>query len=201
MSEPTKYEQLVKKIQNTRVFVIPLMLTLVVMAVPQFREGIVTIYGFIRPTPPEQPKAFAPNKCELHGEEIQFCNIVRTQRVDFVRINSITYKSAIDGQYLWLKNAYPSYKHESQALVSIGVEIDSGDKSAGMKDADLLCDVHVISLPDGFQKRVYFDMSAWRGEIISPGHPIERKDGDIIREGLKNFSANPYKVSPRQGQK
>ncbi len=136
----TRYDYLVNVLLNNWIIAIIVIVAIVLMAIPQVRDGIKVLTSFIN-----RKKEFVS---EYADEKITFDVKLRSQDFDVVKIHATTHTLGVHAEKEWLNKFYPGYENNMQLLD----QITTGDGKI------LTFDILPI-YKDDKKKDIYFDIT------------------------------------------
>ena len=136
----TRYDYLVNVLLNNWIIAIIVIVAIVLMAIPQVRDGIKVLTSFIN-----RKKEFVS---EYADEKITFDVKLRSQDFDVVKIHATTHTLGVRAEKEWLNKFYPGYENNMQLLD----QITTGDGKI------LTFDILPI-YKDDKKKDIYFDIT------------------------------------------
>ena len=104
----TKYDNIVNCLLNNLIVAILVLIVIVVMAIPQFRDGIKTLFSLFK-----SKKEFV---IEYADEKITFEVKLRSQDFDVVKIHATTHTLGVRAEKEWLNKFYSGYENNMQLL-------------------------------------------------------------------------------------
>jgi len=110
----TKYDYIVNLLLNNWIVAIIVIITVVLIAIPQVRDGIKTIYSLFK-----RKKEFVS---EYADEKITFEVKLRSQDFDVVKIKATTHSLGVRAEREWLNKYYPDYENNTQLLDHITLD-------------------------------------------------------------------------------
>jgi len=144
----TKYDLIVGFFLNNWVLSVVVLICVVLMAIPQVRDGFKMVCEFLR----YAFKRWIKKDIYIYqkdGEKVVMTRILRSKKLDVVRIDTTSHDLGIRSEYAWLKAFYPKFEHPMQCLSMI--ETEQGEK---------VFDSFPISNRDS-SKEIYFDISSF----------------------------------------
>ena len=120
--ESTIYDEFVNRLLNIPLIAIIVVLVVVLMAIPQIRDGIIALLSFTR------KKEFV---YKHKNERITFEEKLISRDFDIVKINATTHWLGVVAEREWLKHKYPGYKNCMQVLNHV-------QTNEGLKTFDIL---------------------------------------------------------------
>ena len=103
----TKYDYIVNLLFNNWIIAIVVILAILIMALPQLRDGLKMLWPFSR------EKEFVS---EYADEKITFEVKLRSQNFDVVKIHATTHSLGVHAEREWLNKFYPGYENNMQLL-------------------------------------------------------------------------------------
>lgn len=103
----TKYDYIVNLLFNNWIIAIVVILAILIMALPQLRDGLKMLWPFSR------KKEFVS---EYADEKITFEVKLRSQNFDVVKIHATTHSLGVHAEREWLNKNYPEYTNKMQSL-------------------------------------------------------------------------------------
>lgn len=103
----TKYDYIVNLLFNNWIIAIVVILAILIMALPQLRDGLKMLWPFSR------KKEFVS---EYADEKITFEVKLRSQNFDVVKIHATTHSLGVHAEREWLNKNYPEYTNNMQSL-------------------------------------------------------------------------------------
>jgi hypothetical protein len=103
----TKYDYIVNLLFNNWIIAIVVILAILIMALPQLRDGLKMLWPFSR------KKEFVS---EYADEKITFEVKLRSQDFDIVKIHATTHSLGVRAEREWLNKEYPGYTNNMQFL-------------------------------------------------------------------------------------
>lgn len=164
----TKYEYIVNLLLNNWIIAIVVIIAILIMALPQLRDGLKMLWPFSR------KKEFVS---EYADETITFDVKLRSQDFDVVKIHATTHILGVRAEREWLNKNYPEYTNNMQFLRHI--KINDGK--------ELTFDI--LPIQKGNKKKdIYFDITDFfDGAHVSFTGNVhkyaEQKICDIYRKG------------------
>ncbi|MEJ2313772.1 MAG: hypothetical protein P8Y85_03140 [Nitrospirota bacterium] len=155
----TKYDYIVDWIKNQWPIAIALIILVVLMAIPQVRDGIHTIRYWLVSLFKRTNKSEnnAPPIVDVNGERITFTEMIRSSQFDVIKVHAHTHSFGINAEYIWINHRYPKYEFLKQTLTTL--ELMSGKSK--YETNQIHFDVITIQLPNGKKKEIYFDISSF----------------------------------------
>ena len=154
----SKYEQIIGWFENHWVTAVILIIIVVIMAIPQVRDGALLLWSWMkRLFQKHQKKLKQVITFHLKGEDITCTVLLRSLMQDVVCIDAHTHPLGIAAEYQWISQEYPDCKTVRQALTTL--ESMSGEKKKD--DNQIYFDVITIKTKDDLQKDIYFDISSF----------------------------------------
>lgn len=173
-----KYDQIVKWFESHWVTALILILLLIIMSLPQVRDGLVLIYSWIKRLFKRELKATAQNlpiEFEVSGEKVTFTELLRSVQHDVVKVHAHTHILGVAAEHVWIQHRYPGSELLKQSLTTL--ELITGKKKY-QKD-QIHFDIIKIRLMTGRNKKVYFDISSFFGggatSFLNPNEFIAKK--------------------------
>ena len=135
----TKYDYIVNLLLNNWIIAIFVIIAILIMALPQLRDGLKILWPFSR------KKEFVS---EYADEKITFEVKLRSQDFDIVKIHATTHSLGVRAEREWLNKEYPGYTNNMQFLRHI--ETNDGK--------ELTFDI--LPIQKGNKKKdIYFDIT------------------------------------------
>lgn len=135
----TKYDYIVNLLFNNWIIAIVVILAILIMALPQLRDGLKMLCPFSR------KKEFV---CEYADEKITFDVKLRSQDFDIVKIHATTHSLGVHAEREWLKKYYPGYENNMQFLDHVTT------------DDGRIIDFDILPIYKGNKKKdIYFDIT------------------------------------------
>ena len=135
----TKYDYIVNLLFNNWIIAIVVILAILIMALPQLRDGLKMLWPFSR------KKEFVS---EYADEKITFEVKLRSQNFDVVKIHATTHILGVRAESDWLNKNYPEYTNNMQYLRNI--------KTNDGKELTF----DILPIQKGNKKKdIYFDIS------------------------------------------
>lgn len=161
--ESTIYDEFVNWLLNIPLIAIIVVAVVVLMAIPQIRDGIITLLSFTR------EKEFV---YEYKNERITFEEKLISRDFDIVKINATTHWLGVVAEKEWLKHKYPGYKNCMQVLNHV-------QTNKGLKTFDIL------PIEKGnMKKKIYFDITSfYKGASVS----VFKNISDYAEEKIKDL--------------
>lgn len=106
----TKYDYIVNLLLNNWIIAIFVIIAILIMALPQLRDGLKILWPFSR------KKEFVS---EYADEKITFDVKLRSQDFDVVKIHATTHTLGVRAEKEWLNKFYPEYENNMQLLDQI----------------------------------------------------------------------------------
>ena len=103
----TKYDYIVNLLLNNWIIAIFVIIAILIMALPQLRDGLEMLWPFSR------KKEFVS---EYADEKITFEVKLRSQNFDVVKIHATTHSLGVHAEREWLNKNYPEYTNNMQSL-------------------------------------------------------------------------------------
>ena len=103
----TKYDYIVNLLLNNWIIAIFVIIAILIMALPQLRDGLKILWPFSR------KKEFVS---EYADEEITFEVKLRSQDFDIVKIHATTHSLGVRAEREWLNKEYSGYTNNMQFL-------------------------------------------------------------------------------------
>ena len=103
----TKYDYIVNLLLNNWIIAIFVIIAILIMALPQLRDGLKILWPFSR------KKEFVS---EYADEKITFEVKLRSQDFDIVKIHATTHNLGVRAEREWLNKEYPGYTNNMQFL-------------------------------------------------------------------------------------
>jgi hypothetical protein len=103
----TKYDYIVNLLFNNWIIAIIVIIAILIMALPQLRDGLKILWPFSR------EKEFVS---EYADEKITFEVKLRSQDFDIVKIHATTHSLGVRAEREWLNKEYPGYTNNMQFL-------------------------------------------------------------------------------------
>lgn len=103
----TKYDYIVNLLLNNWIIAIFVIIAILIMALPQLRDGLKILWPFSR------KKEFVS---EYADEKITFEVKLRSQDFDIVKIHATTHGLGLRAEREWLNKNYPEYANNMQSL-------------------------------------------------------------------------------------
>lgn len=122
----TKYERLVNWFQDNPISAVLLLLLVIVMAIPQVRDGALCIWRLSyrkKKESSDEPFVF-----KVREEAVTFDELVRSTSLDIVRVNAHTHVVGIMAEHAWIRKRYPGAEFRQQELRAL--RLDTGDRKA-----------------------------------------------------------------------
>ena len=136
----TRYNYLVNVLLNNWIIAIIVIVAIVLMAIPQVRDGIKVLTCFIN-----RKKEFVS---EYADEKITFDVKLRSQDFDVVKIHATTHSLGVRAEREWLHKNYPGYESNLQLIDHIY-----------MKEGKRIT-FDILSIHKGNKKKdIYFDIT------------------------------------------
>jgi hypothetical protein len=110
----TKYDYIVNLLLNNWIVAIIVIITVVLIAIPQVRDGIKTICSLFK-----RKKEFVS---EYADEKITFEVKLRSQDFDVVKVKATTHSLGVRAEREWLNKYYPDYENNTQLLDHITLD-------------------------------------------------------------------------------
>lgn len=149
----TKYDIIVNFFLNNWYFAIIVIVCVIIIAIPQIREGIKMLYDILRSTFKKLKKkdVFIYEK---NGERGVLTRILNSKQLDVIKVDTQSHDIGIQSEYAWLKKFYPKFKHPMQHLSML--ETEQGEKVFDM-----------FPITNGeTSKKIYFDITSFFKEPI-----------------------------------
>ena len=149
----TKYDIIVNFFLNNWYFAVAVLVCVMLIAIPQIREGIKMLYDILR-------SAFKNLKkkdvftYKNNGEVVILTRILNSRQLDVIKVDTTSHDLGIQSEYAWLKKFYPKFEHPMQCLGTLDTE--QGEKVFDMFPI-IKGDVH---------KKIYFDITIFYHEPI-----------------------------------
>lgn len=185
----SKYDQIIEWFKNYWITALILILILVIMSIPQIRDGLVLIYSTIKKVfirHQQKPDLNAPIELEVSGEKVTFTELLRSVHHDVVKIHAYTHALGVAAEHVWIRCRYPEYEFLEQSLTTI--DLISGEKK--YRNDQIHFDIIKIRLKSGTEKEIYFDISSFfGGEALSHMNPdefIARKISKLYKKHRSN---------------
>ena len=160
----TMYDNIVNWLLNIPLVAFIILVVVVLMAIPQIRDGIKTILSMLK-----KKEVFV---YEVDNEKITFEEKLISRDFDIVKINATTHWLGIIAERKWLEHKYPGYKNCMQILNHI-------QTNEGIKTFDIL----PIERED-IKKKIYFDITSfYKGASVS----VLKNVGDYAEEKIKSI--------------
>lgn len=140
--EVTMYDKFIQWALNNITIVAIVLISSILMALPQIKEGCKSIYNLFRLFLREKPFV-----SEYADEVITFEEKLISYDFDIVKINAITHKLGVFSEYEWLNKKYSRYKKCTQSLMHV-------DTPQGKK----IFDVFLI-MKGSIKKEIYFEIT------------------------------------------
>ena len=135
----TKYDYIVNLLLNNWIIAIFVIIAILIMALPQLRDGLKILWPFSR------KKEFVS---EYADEKITFEVKLRSQDFDIVKIHATTHSLGVRAEREWLNKEYPGYTNNMQFLRHIRTS----------DGKELTFDILPIQ-KDNKKKDIYFDIT------------------------------------------
>ncbi len=158
----SRYDQIVEWFKNHWITALILILLLVIMSLPQVRDGLVLIYSAIKRIfnkHQNKPNPDAPIELEVSGEKITFAELLRSVQHDVVKVHAHTHAIGVAAEHVWIERRYPESVFLEQGLTTL--DLISGKKK--YRNDQIHFDIIKIRLKNGTKKEVYFDISSFFG--------------------------------------
>lgn len=154
------YIKIVNWLQDNIIIASILILAAIIMAIPKLRDGVLCLWGWLRPKKKSSPDD--PLELRIKGELVTFDELMRSIKLDIVRVNAHTHLIGVMAEHAWVSKRYPGYKLRSQALHF-------------MKDANIgekAFDIFTFTCADETTKQVYFEITSFfDGKVDSDSSP------------------------------
>jgi len=161
----TKYEKLVNVFQDNLIIAVMLLILAVIMAIPSVRDGIVCLWHWIRPK--RKPSPDDPFEIKYKGETVTFDELVRSTKLDIVRVNAHTHMLGVMAEHAWVRKRYPGSDFRQQSLWFL----ESDTKNPKDRKA---FDIIIFKRDDGATKEIYFEINSFfDGKTSSNSSPSE----------------------------
>lgn len=147
----TTYDKIVNILLNNWIIAIIVLISVIVIAIPQLRDGVKMFFGFFY-------KKRESNKIIYADETISFDVKLLSQDFDIVKINATTHILGVSAEYEWIKKHYPDYNVNSQALSQVKL----ADNSV------LYFDKISISKEHKYYKSIWFDITSFYEGASAP---------------------------------
>ena len=144
----TKYDLIVGFFLDNWIFAVIALICVILMSIPQVRDGFKMVCGIVQDIFKRWKKKDIYTY-KRNGETVILTRILKSKKLDVVRIDTTSHDLGIQSEYAWLKAYYPKSKHPMQCLTMIQTE--QGEK---------VFDNFPIS-NDGNSKEIYFDISSF----------------------------------------
>lgn len=149
MDTPSLYDKVLKSLLDIPVIAYFLLICVVLIAIPQIREGIVFIFSCFK----SKNKDFV---LKYSDETITFEELLLSRDFDIIRINATTHRLGVSSEYEWLSHKYPGHIKHMQRLTQI--QTNTGEK---------VFDIIQISI-GAKNKDIYFDISSFYNGAYVP---------------------------------
>lgn len=113
------YNLIVDSILNHWLIALIVLISTVIIAIPQLRDGLKTILKLFK----RKEKEF---KIEYPDETITFDEKINSRYFDVVKIHATTHMYGVAAENKWLKKKYPKYKKNMQSLYHL--PLDNGNE-------------------------------------------------------------------------
>lgn len=166
----TKYDIIVDFFLNNWFVAIVVLICVILMAISPVREGLKTLCEILR----EVIQRWIKNdiyKYKKNGETVVMTRILKSKKLDVVRIDTTSHDLGIQSEYAWLKAYYPQFQHPMQYLSIIPTE-------QGEKVFD-----HFPITRKNISKEIYFDISSFFEEPLE----ILMDDDEYISHKIKKI--------------
>lgn len=154
-----------------------LIISLLVTVIGGLLVGLVLYYVFgigkNKTSKKDSEKTF---KLKFAEEEITFMELMRSLKMDVIKINAHDHTLGIRAEYAWMEKEYPKSKTRGQSLKKI--EIDSKKD----KKRVIMFDIHKLQILDGREKQICFEISSFftpgKADSLKPGY-VDQKLKDL----------------------
>lgn len=163
----TLYDKIILWALNHPVISTIALISTIIMAVPQIRDGIICIYKMFFPE--HNDKKFI---IEYADEKITVEELLSSQDFDIVKIHATTHSLGVYAERKWLKRKYPDYENCLQMLTHI-------DTKQGKKTFDIL-----PIIKGNIKKDIYFDITDfYKGASV----PNYKSASEYAEEKINEF--------------
>jgi hypothetical protein len=112
-----------------------------------------------------------PYLLDESGTKIVFRELLRSEKIDLIKLEGDSYDLMITAQYKWLDARYPDRVPDIQAFGGIALHENSAQASKCGDDL-LYFDMHKFKIVGVPEKYVYFDISNWKEMLCDIGQPF-----------------------------
>lgn len=149
----TKYDIIVDFLLNNWFVAAVVFICVILMAIPSVRDGLKTLYELLQNVIWRWIKKDI-YKYKKKGETVILTRILKSKKLDVVRIDTTSHDLGIQSEYAWLKKYYPKFEHTMQCLSMI--ETEQGEKVFD----------HFPITKNNISKEIYFDISSFFEEPL-----------------------------------
>lgn len=150
----TKYDIIVNFFLNNWYFAVIVFICVVLIAIPQVRDGIKVLCGWIKGVRKKCSGKYDVYIYKSKGEKVIMTRILKSEQLDVIIVDTISHDLGIQSEHAWLKKYYSKWKYPMQHLSF--VQTNQGDK---------MFDVFPISY-EKENKDIYFDITNFYYEPI-----------------------------------
>ncbi len=161
--DTTFYDRLVNWFLDQPVVAIVIIICAIIMAIPQLRDGVKTIFR------KDSSKEFV---VEYADETISFEEKCISQHFDIIKIKATTHTLGVAAEREWLKKKYPGYRNNMQILSHVQTE-------KGRITFDIL-PIEVGNI----KKDVYFDITDF---YTGAGVPTFKDANEYIEQTIQKL--------------
>lgn len=150
----TKYDIIVNFILNNWYFAIIALICVVLIAIPQVREGIRLLCDWVKGARKKCSGRHDVYIYKSKDEKVTMRRILKGEQLDVISIDTTSHDLGIQSERAWLKRYYPNFEYPMQYIDYIQTE--QGNK---------IFDVFPIS-SEKMNKDIYFDITNFYHEPI-----------------------------------
>jgi hypothetical protein len=150
-----KYDQVIEWLCNHWITAVILLLGIVLISVPQLRDGVVIVWSWISALYRKGKRPDIDIVLKLDEETVTFTELLRSIQYDVIKVHAHTHVLGVAAEYEWIRQRYPKSETVQQALTTL--DLITGKKK--YKTDQIHFDVIIVKLSDGRKKEIYFDIS------------------------------------------
>ncbi|MEK6805578.1 MAG: hypothetical protein AABY95_02885 [Pseudomonadota bacterium] len=178
-----KYDQVVGWITGNWVGALALLILAALAALPQVRDGTLLLWSWARRALARDNAGLdeSPIVIDTGDERVTFTELLRSADYDVVKVHAHNHILGVGAEYKWIKRRYPKSERREQRLTTLDILSGKGKYKANQVHFDVV----TIALPDGREKKIYFDISSFFGggisTVLNPEGVLARKLAELYK--------------------
>lgn len=178
-----KYDQVVGWITSHWSGALTLLVLAALAALPQVRDGTSLLWSWAKKALPRNSAKLdeSPIVIDTGEERVTFTELLRSTDHDVVKVYAHNHMLGVSAEYEWIKRRYPKSERREQTLTTLELLSKKGKYKANQVHFDVI----TIELPDGREKKIYFDISSFFGggmsTALNPEGALARKLAEVYK--------------------